>query len=391
MAEYRGFDILDYFVLIVKWKKFFIIQSILIAVISYLLIYFLLPPQFDASATLIAVDEQNLNPVASISKSFRNMPFASLGLGSNSKDEKYDLFNTIILSRTNLEKMIEKFDLKKDYGSESTEKTVKALKSNIILDITPESAYEIKIRSSSPKKAVEMTNFVLNEVNESVIELNVRKARENKDFLEERYREISQNLKSAEDSLMLYQENSGMLEAESQVKLTIEAFSKLEADIARKEIELALTERIYGNNSPRSSYAKIAVEEFRNELNQMMKDGKAGGTILPFKMLPNKALQYYRHFRSVEIYNAMLEFILPLYEQARFEEVKFIPVIQIIDYPTLPEKKSYPPRMVFALLITLFITFSTSIFLLLRENVANTQNPKLKFIKEELFNFKKKR
>ncbi|MCW8805854.1 MAG: Wzz/FepE/Etk N-terminal domain-containing protein [Ignavibacteriaceae bacterium] len=389
MAEYRGFDLLDYFVLIVKWKRVLLVQFLVTVSAAYLLIYFLLPPQYDSMATIVAVEDQNLNPISSITKSMGNLPFASLGLGQFSASEKYDLFNTIILSRTNLEKVIRKFDLMEDYGSESLEKSVKALKANINLDVTTEMAYEIEVRASSPEKSVEMTNFLLDEVNSSVIDLNVRKSKENREFLERRYKEISANLAAAEDSLMLFQKKSGILEAENQIKATVELFANLESEVALKEIELAVLEKIYGKNASQTLNARINFEEFRNELNMLSKTGKKESAIVPLSTLPKNAMQYFRYFRDVEINQAMLEFIIPLYEQARFEEVKDVPVIQVIDYPSLPEKKAYPPRTIYALLISIFVVFFTSIILLFKENLENSQNPKLKFIKKELFKFSK--
>ena len=391
MAEYRGFELLDYVVLIVKWKRFLIIQFLITVSATYLLVYILLPPQYDSMATIVAVEEQYSNPISSITKSMGNLPFASLGFGQFSASEKYDLFSTIILSRTNLEKVIRKFDLMEDYGSESLEKTVKALKGNISLDVTTEMAYEIMIRASSPEKSVEIVNFLLDEVNSSVIDLNVRKSKENREFLEGRYKEISTNLASAEDSLMLYQKKSGLLEAENQIKATIEILTNLESEVALKEIELAVLEKIYGKDAVQTKNARTSFEEYRKELNMLIKTGKKESAIVPLSALPQKALQYFRYFRDVEINQAMLEFIIPLYEQARFEEVKDVPVIQVIDYPSLPEKKAYPPRTIYALLISFFVTFFTSLFLMLKENLVNTQNPKLKFIREELFKFKKER
>jgi capsule polysaccharide export protein KpsE/RkpR len=389
MAEYRGFDLLDYFVLIIKWKRFLIIQSLITVIVSYLLVYFLLPPQYDSKATIVAVEDQSLNPISSISKSLGNFPIASLGLGQFSATEKYDLFSTIILSRTNLEKIIEKFDLMEDYSLKSLEKTVKALKNNISLEVTTEMAYEINVRASSPEKSVEMTKFILDKVNASVIDLNVRKSRENREFLEGRYKEISVNLASAEDSLMWYQKRSGLLEAENQIKATIEALTNLESEVALKEIELAVLEKIYGKDASQTTNARISVEEFRKELNLLIKTGKKEGTIVPLSALPQKALQYFRYFRNVEIYQAMLEFIIPLYEQARFEEVKDVPVIQVIDYPSLSEKKAYPPRTVYTLLISFFVVFLTSLVLMLKENLLNSPNPKVQFIRSEFFKFSK--
>lgn len=389
MAEYRGIDLLDYFVLIIKWKRFLLIQLVFTLIASYLLVYFLLPAQYDSKATIVAVEEQGLNPISGITKSMGNFPIASLGLGQFSAADKYDLFTTIILSRTNLEKIIKEFDLMQDYGIESLEKTVKALKANINLDVTTEMAFEIKVRASSPEKSFEIAKFLLKEVNSSVIDLNVRKSREKREFLEERYKEISANLALAEDSLMLYQKRSGIMEPESQIKATIEALTNLESEVALKEIELAVLEKTYGTNAPPTINAKIGLEEFRKELNMLMKIGKKESSIVPLSAIPQKSLQYFRYFRDVEIYQAMLEFVIPLYEQARFEEVKNIPVIQVIDFPSLPEKKAYPPRTIYALLMSFFVVFFTSLYLMIKENLTTSQNPKLRFIREEFFKFSK--
>jgi len=356
---------------------------------SYLLVYFLLPSQFDSKTTIVAVEEEGLNPISSITKSMGNFPIASLGLGQFSASDKYDLFTTIILSRTNLEKIIKEFDLMQDYGIESLEKTVKALKANINLDVTTEMAFEIKVRASSPEKSLEIAKFLLSEVNSSVIDLNVRKSREKREFLEERYKEISSNLASAEDSLMLYQKRSGIMEPENQIKATIEALTNLESEVALKEVELAVLEKTYGANAPTTINAKIGLEEFRKELNLLMKIGKKESSIVPLSAIPQKSLQYFRYFRDVEIYQAMLEFIIPLYEQSRFEEIKDVPVIQIIDYPSLPEKKAYPPRTIYALLMSFFVVFFTSSYLMVKENLTASQNPKVQFIRYELFRFSK--
>jgi capsule polysaccharide export protein KpsE/RkpR len=390
MAEYRGFDLLDYFVIIVKWKRFLILQFLFTVITSYLLIYFFIPPQYDSKAIIVAVEEQSLNPISSITKSMSDFPIASLGLGQFSATEKYDLFSTIIMSRTNLEKTIRKFDLMEDYSTESLEKTVKALKANISIDVTTEMAYEIEVRASSPEKSVKMAKFLLDEVNSSVIDLNVRKSRENREFLEGRYKEISINLALAEDSLMWYQERSGLLEAENQIKATIEALTNLESEVAIKEIELSVLEKLYGKDASQTINSRINLEEYKKELNMLKNSGNRESAIVPLSAIPQKSLKYFRYFRDVEIYQAMLEFIIPLYEQARFEEVKDVPVIQVIDYPNLPEKKSYPPRAIFALLISVFVVFFTSLYLMIKENFAASQNPKLQFIREEIFKFSKK-
>lgn len=389
MAQYRGLDFLDYLVVIVKWKQFLIILTVFSLIIGYLTVYFLIPPQYDSTATIVATEDNQMNPISAIAGGLSDLPLNFLGFGGMTSSAKYDLFTTIIYSRTNLKKMIDKFDIKNDYGIESTENTIKLFKKLINVEITDESAYEITIRAVSPEKSAEMTNYLVEKVNKDVIDLNVKKAQENRKFLEGRYTEVLTNLSDAEDSLRLFQEKTGMLEAEKQTKSIIETYAKLESDLAVKQIELAVTEKAIGESSPQANNLRLTVQEFKNRINDYIYGKRKGSVLLPLSKLPKDILQYYRYFRAVEVNNAMLGFIIPLYEQARFEEVKAVPVLQIIDYAVPPEKKSYPPRTIYTLLITIVLFSIATIIIFLRELLKQTSNEKVKFIRSEAFNFKK--
>ncbi|MBK8663776.1 MAG: hypothetical protein IPN18_19040 [Ignavibacteriales bacterium] len=59
--------------------------------------------------------------------------------------------------------------------------------------------------------------------------------------------------------------------------------------------------------------------------------------------LPTKAIEYFRLYRDVKINNEMLGFLLPVYEQAKFDEQKDTPVILTLDNAVANDKKVYPP------------------------------------------------
>ena len=111
-----------------------------------------------------------------------------------------------------------------------------------------------------------MTNYIIEQLNKTIVDLNIRKARDNKNFLGGKYDEIKTNLKNAEDSLKHYQKRSGVLEAEGQTKATIEEFSKMEAELATKQIELSVIKKIFGDDAPQVKNQEIAVKEFKDKL-----------------------------------------------------------------------------------------------------------------------------
>src|SRR5690606_17117154 len=135
---------------------------------------------------------------------------------------------------------------------------------------------------------------------------------------------------------------------------------------AVKQVELSVFEKIYGKNSPQTNAARIAANQFAEKINEM-KRGKEDNLIVGTKSLPEKAMNYLRNYRDVEIYNAMLEFIIPLYEQARFEEQKDIPILQVIDYAVPPVKRAYPQRTIMSVAIALAITLLVMFYIIMTE------------------------
>ncbi len=385
MAEYKGLDLLDYIIFLVKWKKSLLVTFFISLILAYLFVYFFIPVKFDSEALIVSADNETFSPIGVLSKSLSGSPLSALGLGGLSASDKYDLFNTIIFSRSNLDDMIKEFDLKKEYKNDQIQQVRKILKENIETEVTDNNAFRITVSAGSPEKAADMTNYLVDKVNKSVIDLNVQKSRNNRQFLEDRYNEIKTNLSLVEDSLKNFQEKNNFYEAESQSKAVIEAYLGLESDLTTKQIELSIVKEVVGENSPQANNLKTTVNEFQKKLASIKNDNK---DFMSLDKLPENAMKFLRIKRQIEIYNSILEFLIPLYEQARFEEVKNVPVLQVIDYGTPPEKKSYPPRILFSILIALFVASIVYIILVIREVLSKTNNSKLIFIRQNLLKLK---
>jgi capsule polysaccharide export protein KpsE/RkpR len=312
--------------------------------------------------------------LASLMKSFSSLPVSIPGLKSGTDT---DVFTTIIYSRTNLKQIIEKFGLYKKYGYDTMEETVKELAGNIKADETKEGAYAIVVRDKSSQKAADMVNYIVDLLNQSMIDLNISKSRDNRIFLEKRYDDIKERIRLAEDSLVYYQKKSGIFSAEDQAKTSFEAYAKLEAELASRQIQSGILEKLYGDSSPVVEAAKISVKEYQEKLNDIKNGKEKSDVILALKNLPQSAMSYLRLYRDVEIYNKMLTFIIPLYEQARFDEQKNMPVLKIIDKGIAAEKKAFPPRMLLSLLFTFMILTITLGVLVFKDRVSSSTNPKV--------------
>jgi len=381
MPENRSVDLLDYLIIIFKHKKFLIGIFIISFFFSYGIIYFFVDEEYDSTALILPLEDTTLGGISSIVKNLKDLPF---GLGGASKSASTDLYITLVYSRSNLEDLINRFDLLKDYNESSMEDAVKILSKRIECEETKENAFRIKVRTNNPNKSVKMVNYIVNYLNDKVIQLNIAKSRNNRIFLEGRYNELKNNLKVSEDSLERYQQKSGLFEVKEQLKLIASAFSDLEIKVLSKETEMKIIEGLFGKDSPQFEALKSEYNILSSQLTSLKNNGKNESLLLPLKSLPEKSKNYLRYYRDVEIYNTILEYIVPLYEQAKIEEQKSIPVLQVIDYGAKPEKKSYPPRLLFSIIISFIVLILTVFFLILRSKWNNSQNPKIVLLKKSI-------
>jgi len=71
---------------------------------------------------------------------------------------------------------------------------------------------------------------------------------------------------------------------------------------------------------------------------------------VPFAQVPELGGEYVRRFRDVEIQYKILQFITPLYEQAKVEERRQTPSVLVLDRALPAERKARPKIVLFTLL-----------------------------------------
>ena len=99
--------------------------------------------------------------------------------------------------------------------------------------------------------------------------------------------------------------------------------------------------------------------------------------LLAFQDLPDLGLEYARLFREVELQSRIMEFLLPQYEQARMEETKNIPSLQVIDKPYVALNKAKPQRSLIVVATTV-MAFIISVLYVLFEYRTRELRKKLK-------------
>ena len=102
--------------------------------------------------------------------------------------------------------------------------------------------------------------------------------------------------------------------------------------------------------------------------------GNGINVFVPFKKVPDLGGEYTRRFREVEIQYKILQFITPLYEQAKVEEKRQTPSVLILDKAGPAERKSKPKVLLYALLAFVSSLLISLIVVFTKEGIEKIRN-----------------
>ena len=370
----------DYIYILYKWKKFLAINLLIVIILSvtYTL---LLPINYKATATVTLPPEQQmgfggLTNLMGGKSSFASMGARLFGVTNQSEDVILGLLN----SRNALTKIIDKFDLMNYYeiSDNNMDKALKAFRNDISTDPNEFGMIDFSVVNKDPKLSAEIANYMVTLADSMNIELNSKAAKNNRVFIEQRYFRNVADLRNAEDSLYKFQRKYGIVAIPEQLEVTVKAAAEVEALLMQKDMEAYFIEQVYGVNSPR--YQGILEEQklLRSKIQEMKSSENLSATsniLYPFQKMPDIAIQYLRKFREVEIQQTIMEFVLPMYEQAKVEEQKSIPTLLVIDKATPPELKYGPKRAAIVLGLFFLFAFILIPFVFWGEKVLSRDKP----------------
>tara|TARA_R100000908_G_scaffold59405_1_gene35934 strand:+ start:35771 stop:36976 length:1206 start_codon:yes stop_codon:yes gene_type:complete len=381
------FDLL----IILAKHKIFILKTVIGISILALVISLLWPQKYHSSSEIVQTRES----IGSFGGLLQNI--GSIGTSQSKVGGETML---IILNSQGLkDELIEEFNLAEVYGTNIKEALYQTLNGVIEIEEVREGGFgfnpivsvKIGVIDKEPKRAQEMNQFILAELQNRMEEINLEGSQENLQIIEQRFQQNEINLRKAEMALNAFQKEYGILEISSQLGALISNLGQLKSTIIQEEIELEVMEDRLEKNSNQIAQKKQeilalqrAYENMIQESENLAKDNDAFYSLFD---MPDLMLRYTRLFREVEIQNTIYEFLVPQLEQQRLYVANNSSGIRVIDSPDLPTYKHSPKRafivlggFFFAVFLSLFVVFLRE----LRENGDSEYNQKMDRLKEEL-------
>lgn len=321
--------ITPYLLGVLRWKKRILVFVVAVTVLAGI-VSFLLPKWYKSSTVLLLPRNQALGSMGSLSFLLRDLaPTGVAGrLGAGTGQLNY---LAILNSRRAAEALIHQYDLIKVYDIDdgSMEKTLEEFARNFSVEVQEDGSIGLSIYDRDSVRAAKMANSMVETLNTIAIEIGTSEARSTRVFLEKRVEENRAALAEAEDSLRAFQEKRGMMVLSEDAKASAQAIGELYAKKVKLEIDLAILRKTAGEEN--ESYRQLSLE--RNELERKL------------STFPELGIESFRLFRDVMIQQKILEFLVPMYEQTRFEEHRDVPVVSVLDKGVPAERKARPKRL----------------------------------------------
>lgn len=320
---------------------------------------FLIPVRFRSVTQLMPPDSHTGGSLGLLAAASGAGGMGALGglagdlLGLKSSGE---LFVGILGSETAQDALIQQFQLQKIYHASKIEDARRALADHTEISVDRKSGIiSIAVTDHDPKRAAEMAQAYVNELDKLVAQLSTSEARRERIFLEGQLRNVKGDLDTAEKNFSEFASKNTAIDIPAQGKAMVQAAASLQGELIAAQAELSGLQQIYSSNNARVRSAQARVSELQKKLNEIGGQGDSGdSSIYPsLKKLPLLGLTYADLYRQTKIEETVYELLTQQYEMAKVEEAKEIPSVKVLDPALVPTKKTFPPRAIIAALGTI--------------------------------------
>ena len=276
------------------------------------------------------------------------MLFRSLGLRTSGS-----LFIGILRSDTVEDRIIDQFNLRSVYHVKRMQEARRRLEENTQISEDRKSGIiSIGVSDHSPERAQQMAEAYVTQLNQMVVELNTSAAHRERVFLEERLKAVKLDLDASAKQFSEFASKNTAIDIQEQGKAMVGAAATLQGHLIAAQSELEGLRQIYADSNVRIHAVRARIDELQKKLAQMGGGDLTGNespedSLYPsIRKLPLLGVTYANLYRATKIQETVFELLTQQCELAKVQEAKETPSVKILDAAKLPEKKSFPPRLV---------------------------------------------
>jgi uncharacterized protein involved in exopolysaccharide biosynthesis len=355
------------------------VRGLVIATIIALLV----PNRYTSTTRLMPPENPGGSGLAMLSAMIGKTAAPALGgLASDILGTKTSgaLYMETLRSRTVQDRLINRFDLRRAYWVRYMEDARRLLDDNTSISEDRKSGViTIMVSDRNRQRSTAIAQAYVEELNRLMNDVSTSSARRERIFIEQRLATVKQDLHRAAEEFSHFASQNTTLDITSQTKAMVEAGADLQGHLMAAQSELEGLEQIYTSNNVRVRSLRARIDELRRQLNEMAgaNPGTVQGTtpaaaasgnqvsdmIYPsIRNLPLLGVRWAELYQQTKIQETVYQLLTQEYELAKIQEAKEVPTVKVMDEAVVPERKSFPPRVVFVILGALLGCFTGALW-----------------------------
>ena len=373
---HRGLDL----VWLLWENRRFLWHFTLCGLILATIVAFLLPKQYESTVRLMPPEKDTSSPLAmmaAMSGSGSSSGGSESGLGQVASDllgakSEGALYTMVLEGRTIADGIIQRFDLRKVYGTQRWADARKTLAGRTeIQEDRKSGVIIIRVRDRDPRRAAQLAQAYEEELNRLVATVSTSAARRERIFIEQRLKTAKQDLDTAARQFSEFASQNTAIDIPEQGKAMVEAAAILQGQLIAAQSEVQGLSQVYTDSNVRLRSARARVAEIQKQLVKMSGDNASFGsgatgppsnstsvskelnsprldssdTYPPIRELPLLGVRWADLYLQNKIQEKVYELLTSQYEISKIEEAKETPSVQAYDLADVPERKSSPPRL----------------------------------------------
>jgi tyrosine-protein kinase Etk/Wzc len=377
--------IFEFFSVILRWRRLLIVNTIAAAAITLAIMLIFFPNWYTATTTIMPPEKD----IGSFSLGGGVLPsglgalLGGSGMALPGLATPSDLYASILRSRAVGMAVIKKHNLKEVFDVDLDTKALMELFARTGVGVQAEGIISLSYEDTDPVRAAFIANSFVDELNRVNTENLVSRARATREFIERRLKESVADLQAAEENYKAFQQKHKLLSLEEQVKAAINTIANLKGELVLAEIELGVMKQSLSSNNIRYKNQLYKIEQIRKQIEEMESgQGAMGDSVtlgISIADAPELGLEYIRLERERQIQEKIFELLKQQYEQARIQEMRDTPTIQVLDVARVPELKSRPKR-VFTAVLGGILSFGLTLFFVLAYEFAQREKEKESYL-----------
>jgi len=342
-------SLIELFTVLLRRKRFILGTALMTGAIAAGVAY-LLPVTYSAEAIIMPPQQQQSSLASFAAGALGGLAGSGMASQLGLKNPA-DLYIGILGSRTIADDVINKLHLQDVYKAKLASDARKALARHVSFSSGKDSLIKITAEDHDAQRAADLANAFVDELHKQNSRLAITDAAQRRLFFEQQLSNEREALANAEIGLKNTQQSTGMLAPTGQAEALIRAAAQLKAEIVSREVKLQAMRSFATDENPQLQILEQEIKGFQSQLSSIEADGQPGSKFeFSAGKLPEASLEYIRRFRELKYHETLYELLAKQYEAARIDEARQAPLIQVVDRAALPDKKSWPPRGLFALI-----------------------------------------